>query len=309
MNSSAVFTYVMFNKQRVNLFGRWPSWWPRIARYRETISAISPYCALWVFGVSTWPIGCDTPPFSEHFPLGEHAKWRCATPPQKGYLSDTCAIPYENKANGCDTPLCDTISKGYCAIWGGISHWAAKVTPSVKGGCLPARCPGVRDVCAIGADPRNINLFAQVHDWEDRWLGWPDRVQQDASITWCDLFRPNFGKKMPEFISVPDVWEPWKQALLASRDVIISSQFAARIRRGFFTLGDGCWLPKSSISENFYMPFLLPNDHGIIWNTIGTSCITRTFYFFFGGGGGELTTPKLHLHLWIVLELITRCNS
>ena len=23
-------------------------------------------------------------------------------------------------------PLCDTISKGHCAIWGGISHWAAK---------------------------------------------------------------------------------------------------------------------------------------------------------------------------------------
>ena len=40
-------------------------------------------------------------------------------PPQKGYLSDTGAIPYENKANGCDTPLCDTISKGYCAIGGG----------------------------------------------------------------------------------------------------------------------------------------------------------------------------------------------
>ena len=82
-----------------------------------------------VFGVSTWPIGCDIPsPFSERFPLGEHAKWRCDTPsPQKGYLSDTCAIPYENKASGCDTPLCDTISKGYCAIWGGILHWAAKI--------------------------------------------------------------------------------------------------------------------------------------------------------------------------------------
>ena len=80
-----------------------------------------------VFGVATWPIGCDTPsPFSERFPHEEHAKWRCDTPPQKGYLSDTGAIPYENKANGCDTPLCDTISKGYCAIWGGISHWAAK---------------------------------------------------------------------------------------------------------------------------------------------------------------------------------------
>ena len=48
--------------------------------------------ALWGFGVSTWPIGCGTPsPFSERFPLGEHAKWRCETPPpppQKGYLSD-----------------------------------------------------------------------------------------------------------------------------------------------------------------------------------------------------------------------------
>ena len=31
--------------------------------------------------------------------------------------------------------------------------------------------------------------------------------------------------------------------LSASRDVIISSQFAARIRREIFTLGDGCWLP------------------------------------------------------------------
>ena len=47
--------------------------------------------------------------------------------PKKGYLSDTCAIPFENKANGCDTPLFDTISKGYCAIWGGISHWATKL--------------------------------------------------------------------------------------------------------------------------------------------------------------------------------------
>ena len=47
-----------------------------------------------VFGVSTWPIGCDTPsPFSERFPLGEHAKWRCDIPPSKGvsqrYLRDT----------------------------------------------------------------------------------------------------------------------------------------------------------------------------------------------------------------------------
>ena len=66
-----------------------------------------------VFGVLTWPIGCDTPS-----PLESMRSGGAISPPQKGYLSDTCAIPYENKANGCDTPLCNTISKGYCAIWG-----------------------------------------------------------------------------------------------------------------------------------------------------------------------------------------------
>ena len=43
----------------------------------------------------------------------------------------TCAIPHENKGKWvryplCDTVTADTISKGYCAIWGGISRWAAK---------------------------------------------------------------------------------------------------------------------------------------------------------------------------------------
>ena len=75
----------------------------------------------------TWVI--HMPP-SELFPPGLRA-WRACEvevrypPLKKGYLSDTCAIPCENKAHGCDTPLCDTISKGYCAIWGGFSHWAA----------------------------------------------------------------------------------------------------------------------------------------------------------------------------------------
>ena len=87
--------------------------YPHIARYG-------------VFGVSTWPIGCDTPPaFLSVSPLESMRSGGAIPPRQKGYLSDTCAIPFESKANGCDTPLCDTISKGYCAIWGGISHWAA----------------------------------------------------------------------------------------------------------------------------------------------------------------------------------------
>ena len=63
-------------------------------------------------------------------------------------------------------------------------------------------------------------------------------------------FSAKFWQKTAEIVSVNDVWEPWKQALLASRDVIISSQFAARIRRGFFTLGDGCWLPIKDVSQS-----------------------------------------------------------
>ena len=66
------------------------------------------------------------PPFLSVSPLESMRSGGAMPPPQKGYLGDTCAIPYENKANGCDTPLCDTISKGYCAICWAISHRAAK---------------------------------------------------------------------------------------------------------------------------------------------------------------------------------------
>ena len=67
--------------------------------------------------------------------------------------------------------------------------------------------------------------------------------RQEASITWCDLFWPKFGQKMPKIISLHDVLEPLKQALLASRDVIISSRICGSNLRKVFTLGDGCWLP------------------------------------------------------------------
>ena len=50
---------------------------------------------------------CDTPP---HYICELEARY----PVQKGYPSDTRAIPH------------DTISKRYCSIWGGISHWAAE---------------------------------------------------------------------------------------------------------------------------------------------------------------------------------------
>ena len=47
-----------------------------------------------------------------------------------------------------------------------------------------------------------------------------------------------------KIISLHDVvLEPWKQALLASRDVIIFSQICVSKLQRVFTLGDGCWLP------------------------------------------------------------------
>ena len=48
---------------------------------------------------------------------------------------------------------------------------------------------------------------------------------------------------MPNIISLHDVLEPLKQALLASRDVIISGQICGSNLQKVFTLGDGCWLP------------------------------------------------------------------
>ena len=61
-----------------------------------------------VVGGSTWPIGCDTPsPFSEQLPVGEHAK----------------CVRY---------PLCDTISKGCCAIW--VRHEKGTQTQTFESG-------------------------------------------------------------------------------------------------------------------------------------------------------------------------------
>ena len=50
-------------------------------------------------------------------------------------------------------------------------------------------------------------------------------------------------------IIVHDVLEPLKQALLASRDVIISSQICGSKLQRVFTLGDGCWLPIHSAAD------------------------------------------------------------
>ena len=109
----------------------------------ESASLVAPYCAipqdylrdtplLRAMGFSMSQHGqlgaIPPPPFLRASPFKSMRSGGAIPPPprQKGYLSDTCGTPHENKANGCDTPLCDTISKRYCAIWGDVSHWAAK---------------------------------------------------------------------------------------------------------------------------------------------------------------------------------------
>ena len=56
-----------------------------------------------------------------------------------------------------------------------------------------------------------------------------------------------FAQKQPDMTTSHDVLEPLKQALLSSRDVIISSKICGSNAQRVFTLGDGCWLPNPGV--------------------------------------------------------------
>ena len=66
---------------------------------------------------------------------------------------------------------------------------------------------------------------------------------------------------MPKIISLHDVLEPLKQALLASRDVKNSSQICSSNLQKVFTLGDGCWLPITALRDPS-----LKVPHGVLLN-------------------------------------------
>ena len=80
-----------------------------------------------VFGVSTWPIGCDTPsPFSERFPLGEHAEWRCDNPPP---LSSKClSVSRRPRTVGSEVLMQDRLCRCTCVC--------ALFSDARKGGAL-----------------------------------------------------------------------------------------------------------------------------------------------------------------------------
>ena len=78
-------------------------------------------------------LGAMPPPaFLSVSPL--ESMWRGGAippPPHKRGISAILArYRMKTRQNAWETPLCDIILKGYCTIWRGISHWAAKpVTP------------------------------------------------------------------------------------------------------------------------------------------------------------------------------------
>ena len=83
-----------------------------------------PIAGYGVFGVSTWPIGCDTPsPFSERFPLESMRSGGAIPPLKRGISAILARYPMKTRQTGCDAPLCDTISKGYCANRGLSRTW------------------------------------------------------------------------------------------------------------------------------------------------------------------------------------------
>ena len=100
------------------------------------VNLVAPYCAMPRAYLSDTPLlralgflvsqhgqvgAIPPPPFLRFSPLERACEVgvRYPPPPQKGYLSDTCAIPYEKKAKWCDTPSAILSRKGIVRYGGG----------------------------------------------------------------------------------------------------------------------------------------------------------------------------------------------
>ena len=72
-------------------------------------------------------LGATPPPsFLSVSPLESMRSGGAIPPLKRGISAILARYPTKTRQTGA-IHLCDTISKGYCAIWGGISHWAAKL--------------------------------------------------------------------------------------------------------------------------------------------------------------------------------------
>ena len=95
---------------------------------------VAPYCAIPRDYLSDTPLlramgflvsqhgqlgAIPPPPFLSVSTLESMRSGGAIPPPSNGYLCDTCAIPCENKANGCDTPSAILSRKGIARYGGG----------------------------------------------------------------------------------------------------------------------------------------------------------------------------------------------
>ena len=119
---------------------------------------VAPYCAIPRDYLSDTPLlramgflvsqhgqlgAIPPPPFLSVSPLESMRSGGEIPPPQKGYLSDTWAIPFENKANGCDTPLCDTTVELLCLQSIEVPFWTHFPTVSKKASAVSQKAKAV----------------------------------------------------------------------------------------------------------------------------------------------------------------------
>ena len=98
---------------------------PYVLRFAPPHITAQPIARYGVFGVSTWPIGCDTPsPFSGRFPLGEHLRSGGAIPPpplKRGISAILARYPMKTRQKRAIPPSAMLSRKGIVR-YGGVSR-------------------------------------------------------------------------------------------------------------------------------------------------------------------------------------------
>ena len=92
-----------------------------VLRYTARLSQRYPPIARYgVFGVSTWPIGCNTPsPFPERFPLGEMRSEGAIPPLKRGISAILARYPMKTRQMGAIPPSAILSRKGIARYGGG----------------------------------------------------------------------------------------------------------------------------------------------------------------------------------------------
>ena len=137
----------------------------------------------WCLNMATLGAIPPPPPFLSISPLESRRNGvRYPPPPQKGYLSDTCAIPYENKAKRVRCPPSAILSRKGIARYGGVSRiGAAKLK-------FPIRLILLSDHCLADFFFPPLSLMKFV------WWSWASGYQTNLSLCFVGKLLPDlFG--------------------------------------------------------------------------------------------------------------------